>query len=250
MRPLTLATGAEPFLFRGGPRGCLLIHGFTGTPYDVRRMGRHLADQGYTVLGPRLAHHATHPSDMKRSHWHDWYLSALDGWHMLRTECAQVAVMGLSAGGATALLMAAREPVAAVVSISAPMLPNHDWRMRFTRYLSGVMPYFPKQDPGADPETERIYTSYPVWPVGALTELQEYLRIVDAALPDIQAPALIIHGSGDDVAPVENLDHIYERVGSETKERVLIEVDEHVITDGRRKEEVFGTVSRFLAANL
>jgi carboxylesterase len=146
--------------------------------------------------------------------------------------------------------MAAREPVAAVVSISAPMLPNHDWRMRFTRYLSAVLPFFPKQDPGANPETERIYTGYPVWPVGALTELQEYLRIVDAALPEIRVPALIMHGSGDDVAPVENLNHIFDRVGSPEKEKVLIEIDEHVITDGRRKADVFAAVGRFLAANM
>ena len=97
MRPLTLASGAEPFFFRRGPQACLLIHGFTGTPYDMLRLGRYLADQGYTVMGPRLAHHATHPNDMKRSHWHDWYLSALDGWHMLRSECEQVPERPLAA---------------------------------------------------------------------------------------------------------------------------------------------------------
>ncbi|HBF40708.1 MAG TPA: carboxylesterase, partial [Anaerolineaceae bacterium] len=28
--------GAEPFLFKGNDTGCLLIHGFTGTPFEMR----------------------------------------------------------------------------------------------------------------------------------------------------------------------------------------------------------------------
>lgn len=246
MHPLTVATNAEPFLFKGGSRGCLVLHGFTGTPSDVRGLGRSLAQRGYTVLGPRLAHHATHPSDMTRSRWHDWYLSALDGWHMLRTECDEVAVIGLSAGGMTALFMAAREPVSAVVSISAPMMPLTDWRMRFTRLIANVMPFLPKDDPGEVPDSDRVYTAYPVWPVGALTELQAYLRVADASLGEVTAPALLLHGREDDVAPPENLTYIAERIGSARIETQWIDVAEHVITDGARKEEVFARVGAFL----
>jgi carboxylesterase len=247
MHPLKLATDAEPFLYKGGPQGCLILHGFTGTPHDVHALGLHLAGRGYTVLGPRLAHHATHPSDMTRSRWHDWYLSALDGWHMLRTQCSQVTVIGLSAGGVTALFMAAREPVAAVISISAPMMPLSDWRVRFTRLIAGVMPFFPKEDPGEMPDSQRLYTAYPVWPVGAVTELQAYLREADAALPEVNAPALLLHGREDEVAPPENLTYIYDRLGSAQKEKVWIDVNEHVITDGVRKEVVFQHVTHFLA---
>jgi carboxylesterase len=46
---------AEPFYFPGGKTGCLLVHGFTGSPKEMRWMGEYLAGQGYTVLGVRLA---------------------------------------------------------------------------------------------------------------------------------------------------------------------------------------------------
>ena len=52
-----------------------------------------------------------------------------------------------------------------------------------TRLIAGVLPFFPKEDPGDVAESERLYTAYPVWPVGALTELQAYMREADAALP-------------------------------------------------------------------
>src|SRR3990172_3152864 len=101
----------EPFFFRGGPVGCLLIHGFTSTPKEMRWLGEYLAGQGHTVYGVRLAHHATQPADMNRSRWHDWFYSAVDGWHILRDQCERVFPIGLSMGGVTALKLAAEYPV-------------------------------------------------------------------------------------------------------------------------------------------
>ena len=63
---------AEPFLFPRGPVGVLLIHGFTGTPKEMRWMGEYLANQGFTTLGIRLVGHATDPQDMLRVRWRDW----------------------------------------------------------------------------------------------------------------------------------------------------------------------------------
>ena len=48
---------AEPFYFPGNSTGCLLIHGFTGTPKEMRPLGDFLADKGYSVLGIRLSGH-------------------------------------------------------------------------------------------------------------------------------------------------------------------------------------------------
>ena len=246
MRPLTFATGCNPFIFRGGPIGCLLIHGLTGTPHDMVRLGRHLADQGYTVLAPRLTHHATHPEDMNRSAWHDWYLSALDGWHMLNTICEQVVVVGVSAGGVTSLLLASRETIAGVVSISAPMIPLNDWRLRLARTVSSVLPFVPKSDPGEQLESQRLYTSYPVWPTNAIVELKDYLRTVNASLPAISTPTLVIHATEDDTVPLENADYIYQRVGSEDKDKLIYDIAEHVLTDGAMAEDLFKQITAFV----
>jgi carboxylesterase len=56
-----LLKDAEPFFFPGGPDGCLLIHGFTGTPFEMRGLGQYLAARNYTVFGPRLSHHGSKP---------------------------------------------------------------------------------------------------------------------------------------------------------------------------------------------
>jgi carboxylesterase len=73
---------AEPFFFQGNKIGCLLIHGFTGAPKEMRWLGEYLANQGYTVLGVRLAGHATRPEDMRRMNWEDWAVSVEDGYYL------------------------------------------------------------------------------------------------------------------------------------------------------------------------
>jgi esterase/lipase len=63
---------SEPFFFPGGTTGCLLLHGFSSTPGEMRPFGKYLAEKGFAVLGVRLAGHATHPNDLKRTRWIDW----------------------------------------------------------------------------------------------------------------------------------------------------------------------------------
>ena len=97
----------EPFFFQGDPSkpACLLTHGFTGTPKEMRWMGEYLNAQGYTCLGVRLAGHATDPEDMIRSQYTDWMNSVEDGYHLLRGLSDDIIFVGLSMGSVLSLLM-------------------------------------------------------------------------------------------------------------------------------------------------
>jgi carboxylesterase len=245
--------GAEPFLVPGGPVGaqtpsgrvgCLLIHGFTGTPYEMRGLGMCLADRGYTVYGPRLAHHGTNAADMNRSRWWDWYYSALDGWHLLRGMCEQVFVIGLSMGGMTALMIAAENPVAGVVAMSTPAAYREkELQMKMARFLWPVVPLVKKP---ADENEDSTWPAYQVYPVRAMGELLTYLGELDRVLPSVTAPALLIHAADDPTVSVDNLDYIYDRIGSSNKKKVRLERGGHVITEDVDKEKVYQKVIDFL----
>lgn len=243
MDALDLIAGAEPFFFSGGPVGCLLIHGFTATPNEVRGLGQYLAAQGYTVLGPRLAHHASDPADMNRSRWHDWYLSALDGWHLLQGVCEQIVPVGMSMGGTTALLLAARQPVSAVVSISAPIYFPADPRFPFLRAIGMVQPLLEKD--GWD-ESQRA-SRYPVLPTQAVGELRDYLEVVERALLAVTVPALLVHSRADSTVPPDSMERIYRRLGSAEKEMVWYEDARHVITeDPAHQQDLNERVAAFI----
>lgn len=247
MTVLDLIPGAEPFYIPGSNIGCLLIHGFTATPNEVRELGHFLGREGYTVLGPRLTHHGSQPDDMRRSRFHDWYLAALDGWHLLAAHCQKIIVIGMSMGGSTALLLAARQPAAALVTMSAPVFIPPDPRMRIVRFYARIRPFLPK--PWWD-ESQRA-SRYPLTPTIALHELHEYLVEVRAALPQISAPALLMHSRTDRTVLPENMEQIHNGISSAQKETVWFEDAEHVMTeDPEHQQAVFEQIADFLSRHV
>ncbi len=241
--------GAEPFFFPGGPTGCLLVHGFTGTPKEMRWLGEHLAGQGHTVLGIRLFAHATHPEDMKRARWSDWLTDLEDGWQLLRGCCQQVFVMGLSMGGILSLLFASRHPVAGVVAMSTPHhLPN-DPRIRFIKPLSLLQPYIPKGPPAwFDQAAYQDHISYPSDPTRSFAELRDMLAAMRTGLPQVQSPALLVYSKDDNVVtPQErHMELIFEALGSQEKQSLWVEKSGHVITRDAQREQVFEAIGNFV----
>ncbi len=243
MSTLDLILGAEPFYFAGNDTGCLVLHGFTASPNEVRELGSHLAAQGYTVLGPRLTHHGSNVDDMRRSRFYDWYLAALDGWHLLNAHCRRIVVVGMSMGGSTALLLAARQPVAALISMSAPVSMPNDLRLRILPLYARLRPFLPK--PWWD-ESQRA-SRYHLTPTIALHELRQYVQVVHAALPQITAPALLMHSRSDTTVPPANVEQIYAAIGSQQKELIWWDDADHVLTeDPRHQQSVFEHAVRFI----
>src|SRR5687767_6204254 len=129
---------AEPFFLLGDPLkpACLLIHGFTGAPKEMRSMGEYLHQQGFTCLGVRLAGHATHPEDMIRSRYTDWMASVEDGYHLLRGVTDKVFLVGLSMGGVLSLVLSTRLHVMGVIAMSTPSRLPTDYPIWLLKLVS------------------------------------------------------------------------------------------------------------------
>nr|MCU0514853.1 alpha/beta fold hydrolase [Anaerolineae bacterium] len=136
-----LRPGAAPRFHRGDSTGCLVLHGFMASPAEVGWLSDYLAQKHhFTVYTPRLMGHGLAPEHMARMRWQDWYAQALDGYHLLRAQCATVYVVGHSMGGLLALLLAGAEAVEAVVCAAAPLTPPSR-RMPYAHWLRLVLPY-------------------------------------------------------------------------------------------------------------
>ena len=102
--------------------GVLLVHGFSGTPFEVRPLGEALWRAGYTVYAPRLAGHGTTAQDLAASTFHDWRRTVSDAFDRLRTEVDRICVCGLSLGGLLTLDLARERgaEIAAIQVLAAP----------------------------------------------------------------------------------------------------------------------------------
>ncbi len=243
---------AEPFFFPGNRTGCLLIHGFTGAPKEMRWMGEHLHQQGYSILGVRLAGHATDPEDMIRSNWTDWVASVEDGYHFLRGMADRVFLVGLSMGGILSLLMSTRLEVKGVIAMSTPYKLPDDPRLRHIEWISKIVAYMPKSDeePGAgwfDKEAFGDHISYPQNPVRSIGELNKLLGEMRAALPNVRVPVLLIHSKDDRYVLPENMEMIFADLNNASdKTKIYLTRSGHVVTRDAARGQVFAAASDFI----
>ena len=239
--------GGEPFFFEGGPRGLLMVHGFTASPQEMRWMGTSLHERGYTVLGVRLAGHATSLADLARVRWQDWFHSVEDGYHQLSSRCSDVIPIGISLGGALSLMLASMHPVKAFIGLSTPYrldLPP----TRLLRAASLFRPYKPK-DPGGwnrkEAAAARIhYDAYPLRSIAEITLLLDHLR---PKLPEIHCPVLLMHSRRDDFVTPDNMENLHNDIGSRNKVRKYFDRSNHILTCDIDREGVLAETAAYLA---
>ena len=245
---------AEPFFFPASSHktGCLLIHGLTGTPKEMRGLGEFLSRNGYPTLGVRLAGHATRPRDLIRSRRADWLASVEDGAAMLRDSVEKIILVGLSMGGVLALLSSTRlEGVAGVAALATIHSLPDDPRRPYVNFLSLFLPYVDKTKlpPGSgwfDRAAWKDHISYPRNVLRSLGELEKLLVEMRAALPDVRVPVLLIHSQNDTYVVPENLERIYAALGTADKEKIYLNGSGHVITRDAAREQVFHAVLEFV----
>ena len=238
---------AEPFFFPGDRIGCLLIHGFTGAPKEMRWMGEYLAAQGHSVLGIRLAGHATQPADMLRMRWRDWVASVEDGYHLLSSFTDHIFAIGLSMGGVLALQFAAHHPLCGVVAMSTPYSLGNDPRLPYARYLHYIQPNIPKgPSDWQNPEAPKDHVDYPSYPTRAIAELRDLLIEMRASLPKIQAPVLLIHSHKDGGVAPANAEQIYAQLSTKDKTLLWVENSGHVVTREPDRQQIFEAAEAFI----
>jgi carboxylesterase len=240
---------AEPFYFPGNSTGCLLIHGFTGTPKEMRPLGDFLVEKGYSVLGIRLSGHGTKMADIQRSHWQDWSGSVLDGWHLLQSSTDKVILMGLSMGGILALYHASFLPVQGIVCMSTPYKLGSALELALLPFLTGIYPFKKKgESDWHDPNAAKDHIAYEKFPTRAIVQLTHLIQAMRDSLPKVTAPALLMHAKGDLVVAPKNMSRIYQELGTaeENKEMVLLENSGHVVTRDSDKMTLFNNILSFV----
>jgi carboxylesterase len=246
---------AEPFFLPGriakSPVGCLLIHGFTGAPKEMRWMGEYLAQQGFSVLGVRLAGHATCLQDMIRMRYTDWMVSVEDGFYLLSGTSQRIFLIGLSMGGILSLLMSTHLPVAGVIAMATPYRLPLDYPLWFIQLASLFLRFQPKtkEAPDAgwyDKEAFSQHVSYPQNPMRSGVELKKLVTNMQAALPQVSVPVLLVHSRDDTTVPPDDMSRIYAQLGTSDKAMLWVEGGGHVITEEPTRQRVFEAASGFI----
>jgi len=68
-------------------------------------------------------------------------------------------------------------------------------------------------------------------------------------LPEVTAPALLMHARKDRTVHFSNLHYIFDHISSSQKEMVVLEKSYHVISIDIEKEIVFNSILSFIKKN-
>jgi carboxylesterase len=243
-----IVPAADPALHLAGPTACLLLHGFTSQPQEMSFLADDLFQRGYTVLNLRLAGHGTQPADLARVHWQDWLLSVEEGLDLLHGCSEHAFLIGQSMGAMTALAAAARMQTAGVVALSTPFY-GFPFYSIILSHLAGLLGWTARKSADEDPvlgaRREAGYPAYARYPAGIIAELAGLNRAMRLSLPQVRVPVLLIQ-SRQDLEGRDDLEKIYARLGSVTKERIWLEGFDHSVVRDDKRAAVFNAIDRFI----
>ena len=240
--------GAEPFFYPvGGEAGCLLVHGFSGSPHGMKRMGQYLAGAGISALGVRLHGHGTKIEEMERCHYREWIASAEEGLIELHRHCRLTFVAGISMGGVLALHLARYYPdqVNGVIAMCTP----YDMPL-WMKFLAPPLKYLvkrvapPKGVGTKKPSVAKV--GYRQFSLPAVHQLIRLVNEVRPELPFITCPALVIASRRDLVVRAGNAPRILNALGSKKKELFWVENSGHMITLDYDRDQVFQRAENFI----
>jgi carboxylesterase len=244
----TIIPGAGAYWFEGNDPAVLLLHGFTGSPQNVRPLADYLARRGYAVSVPRIAGHGTTVDDLDATGPDDWLSSAEAALDAVRADHRQVVVAGISLGGCYALEVARRHPdVLGVIAMATPILdltaleavvadPNRPPAITAPWATVGALT--------ADIASGGI--TYMEMPLGALERGMDLIRQVRGSLGEIRCPALLIYGAQDAIVDHANGPYTLEHLGSEDKRLITLDDSAHEITLDYGRERIMVEVHDFV----
>ena len=237
-----------------GSHGVLLLHGFGDTPQTLALLARRLSKSGYSVLAPLLPGHGRSMESFGKSRASDWIGAAKDAYSDMRARHDTVSVVGLSMGGALAVLIAGEQHGIPALVLIAPYLgmpallrvaaATHRLWGRLAGEVNARSPRSIH-----DPIEREKNLAYGAVTGRELHELSTVVRRARRALTNVRAPTLIVQSREDPRCPPEVAKFALNTLASAEKKLVWTEGAGHIITVDYGRERVFSEVERWLNAH-
>lgn len=222
----------KPFKWAGKEPAALLVHGFPGTPAELRPLAKGLNEAGWTVQGVLLPGFGPDIDTLFNRQTSDWVAAVEQALIDLQQKHTPVILIGYSMGAALSVLVANRCSPAALVLL-APFWQVIPWWQRIIGFV--IKPFFRQtrpfkkidfSDPNVrggmsnlfsgvdldDPAVQQTLREMTV-PVSLFEHLFAVGHAAYQQAPDAAVPTLVVQGTEDEVVNPNKTRRLLQRLG-------------------------------------
>jgi carboxylesterase len=219
----------------------------------VRRLGKFLNKNGFTVSGPMLRGHGTIPESLEEVIWTDWQEDIAKKYLQLSGSHQQVYLVGTSLGANIPVLLAEKySEIAGIVLLAMPYRFKIERALFYLARLSSFFKkYYKKFYPptlGARQTITRLI-SYQSYPIQSIFEVFAMIKKSREALGQVFQPVLVMQSLHDHIVAKDNLEIIYQSLGTNQKEKKYIPRAYHTFIADIKNEHIFEDILNFIAKN-
>ena len=252
------------------PKGAvLLFHGLTGSPFELKKYGQFLYNNGYDVFAECLPGHGDKFDEIYTVKYNDWLDFAYTRFENLKSGYEKVFVSGLCLGAVLALAVAIKyyDKVDGIISLSTTLFLD-GWRLPWYKFLipiglSTILRFYycyPECEPHGikNQKTRNIVKKLLAkgdvgmndFPMTGIYELLKLSDVVIKNLDKITTPILLIHSKEDDLTSIRSAEIVYKKISSKDKEKIILNDSYHMVLYDNEKEFVFNKALSFLNSHV
>ncbi len=224
---------------------CLIIHGFAGTPSQMKPLGMSLAKQGFDVYAPLLSGHGTKPSALKNVRNTQWIKDVEKYFNHLKQTYNQVFVIGFSLGGLLSILLNKKNQPDKLVLISTPIKMYGAFFLNFIPLIYSFKKTWSwKQD---EHRLRNLYDiDYEYFPLRSLLEVRKASIKAERSMTSIHCPLLIIQSYYDETVKPISAEIIFNKASSLNKKIHWLYKSRHLCVLGEERKDIFKEIIEFV----
>jgi carboxylesterase len=253
----------QAFEISGESAGALLLHGFMGTPREMRPLARKLSETGVGVVAPLLPGFGPRIAEIDRVGMRDWVAEAAEAWEKLRAQGRANILLGFSMGAAIAMHLARDCPPGKLILL-APLwrLMGGDWRLKLLPVIKHVVrkvrpfanadfsdpevrQFFEGAVPDLDldqPDVQKRIRDEVAIATSTIDELRRLSASAGSIASRIQCETLVVQGTEDFTVRLEDTRELVSRMPSHVQFEELN--GDHLLVSNDRR--TWSAVSRLV----
>ncbi|WP_243735233.1 alpha/beta hydrolase [Paenibacillus turpanensis] len=214
-------------------KACLLIHGFTGGPYELHPLASYLGQKGHRCQSVTLPGHEGDLRALRKVHRTEWIQCVEEAGKELADQHGEFDLIGFSMGGLLAAYAANRLPVRRLVLVNTAVYyvsPGRFVREAVRQFRDGNL---------------RSLSVKQATPLRAVLQFTQLVRELKPEFPQIRIPTLVVQGEQDQIVHPYSANYIYGRLAGK-KQLIWYPRSRHMICLDEEAERLFTDIERFL----